>query len=576
MNFRRVSLLWKIWLSTSVALTAMFAVIGYLVQRGVQETATRSLMEEAQSSSKAYQALWEARAGILESLASVLSGMPATAKALQARDPEAVRSILSLWERAPSKLRGHSFLLLTDAAGEVITHHPAVLPFELDAKPLVSAASVQFPRQGRGFFVQNSMLHQVVLNPLYEGGSLSGVLIAGFSVNHQVALDLKASTGRSEFIFVSRGQVFGSTMNDRATGAVVRNLTRDQPSPLVSDGLVEYVPLGRELIDLRNQPVGSLYILRSFEETNENVARLRRRIFFIWEGAIILGLLLTYLAVERIVKPVKDLDRAASEVAMQNYDFRVSVESDDELGRLASTFNKMCESLQSARAELIRRERVATIGRLASSIVHDLRNPLAAIYGGSEMLVDTQPRPDQTRRIAENIYRASRRIQELLDDLVRVTRGKTNMDGHCSLRELVQDALSSLEPAAQTLGVKLDVKIDPHIEVMVDRPRVEGVFVNLVQNALDVMPNGGEVRITASSEGSAVMMEVADTGPGIAYEIRGQLFQPFVSHGKKNGLGLGLALARQTMLDHGGDLWASADDGKGARFILRLPRAPAA
>jgi len=573
MNFRRLSLLWKIWLSTSVALTGMFALIGYFVQRGVLETATQSLMEEVQSSSKAYQALWEARAGILTSLAGVLSGMPATDKALQTRAPESVAAILKLWESAPSKIRGHSFLLLTDASGEAITSHPAEWTSQLDAKPLVSAAAAQFPRQATGFFVQNSMLHQVVLNPLYTGGELRGVLIAGFTVDHQVALELKESTGRSEFIFVSRGQVFASTMNDRATGAVVRSLTREDPQSLVSDGLVEYVPLGRELIDLQGRPVGRLFILRSFEDTNENVARLRRRIFFIWEGAIVLGLLLTYLAVERIVKPVKDLDRAASEVAMQNYDFRVSVESDDELGRLASTFNKMCDSLQSARAELIRRERVATIGRLASSIVHDLRNPLAAIYGGSEMLVDTQPRPDQTRRIAENIYRASRRIQELLDDLVRVTRGKTNINGQFVLRDLVQDALLSLEPAAQSQNVKLRVEIDTQIEVLVDRPRVEGVFVNLVQNALDVMPEGGEVRVTASPEGSSVMIEVADTGPGIAYEIRGQLFQPFVSHGKKNGLGLGLALARQTMLDHGGDLWASADDGKGARFVLRLPRA---
>jgi nitrogen fixation/metabolism regulation signal transduction histidine kinase len=113
----------------------------------------------------------------------------------------------------------------------------------------------------------------------------------------------------------------------------------------------------------------------------------------------------------RIVEPLKELDRAAAEVARQNYEHRVKVVSQDELGRLARTFNAMCASIQQARQELIRQERISTIGRLSSSIVHDLRNPLAAVYGGSEMLVDAELTPAQVKRLAANIYRASRRIR---------------------------------------------------------------------------------------------------------------------------------------------------------------------
>lgn len=558
----------------------MFALMGYFIQRGVQATATRSLQEEVQASSKAYEALWEARAELLESLAMLLSRLPATQQALESHDPETARELLSVWQRTPGQLLGHSFLLLANPQGELVASVPKSDQPPIEVPPLVKTAVSRFPAQVSGFFVQNSLLHQVVVTPLYpNGGSktkLAGILIAGFTVSSTIAQEFKVTTGRSEFIFVSRGQVFASTLDDRATGSVVRNLIRDQSSGLVRDGIRDYVPLSRDLIDIEGRLTGKLFILRSFEDAQDNLSILRRRIFLIWAGAVILGLLLTYAATERIVKPLKDLDRAAGEVAMQNYDYRVSVDSDDELGRLAATFNEMCDSLQSARAELIRRERIATIGRLASSIVHDLRNPLAAIYGGSEMLVDTQPTPAQTRRIAENIYRASKRIQELLDDLVRVTRGKVSTDAPCNLKTLVRDALSTLEPAAQTQAVKLELEIDEALEVVADRPRLEGVFVNLVQNALDVMPAGGSVRISASTDAGVVMVEVADTGPGIAQEIRGQLFQPFVSYGKKNGLGLGLALARQTVLDHGGDLWAVSEEGKGARFVLRLVRAGAA
>src|SRR5262245_41192273 len=113
MNLRRLSLLWKIWLSTSVALTAMFAAIGYLLQLGFQDTATRSLQEEVQSSSKAYEALWEARADQLYALASMLSSMPSTRQAVQSKDKAAIQAVQALWEKAPGKLREQSFLILT-------------------------------------------------------------------------------------------------------------------------------------------------------------------------------------------------------------------------------------------------------------------------------------------------------------------------------------------------------------------------------------------------------------------------------------------------------------------------------
>jgi signal transduction histidine kinase len=105
---------------------------------------------------------------------------------------------------------------------------------------------------------------------------------------------------------------------------------------------------------------------------------------------------------------------------------------------------------------------------------------------------------------------------------------------------------------------------------------MERAFVNLIGNALEAMPDGGEVRISAEVEDGAVLIHVEDNGPGIAPEIRSQLFQPFVSAGKRNGLGLGLALSRQTVLEHGGDMWVESQPGRGARFSFRLPGAQVA
>jgi signal transduction histidine kinase len=282
------------------------------------------------------------------------------------------------------------------------------------------------------------------------------------------------------------------------------------------------------------------------------------------------GLWLTYLLAGKIVEPVKQLDRAAAEVARQNYDFRLRVNSDDELGRLAVTFNAMCASIQSARAELIRQERISTIGRLSSSIVHDLRNPLAAIYGGAEMLVDTELSPPQMKRLAANIYRASRRIQELLQDLVNVSRGKSEAPEVCNLLEVVQAACDASAAAAESQNVDITVEACDQIELPIERARMERVFLNLIDNALEAMPDGGSIHITGRLDADSVFIEFGDTGPGILPSIREKLFEPFVSAGKKNGLGLGLALSRQTVLDQGGEIWVE-QGSPGARFVIRLP-----
>jgi signal transduction histidine kinase len=297
------------------------------------------------------------------------------------------------------------------------------------------------------------------------------------------------------------------------------------------------------------------------------------RFLLLWLAAICAGPGLTYLLARRTLEAVEQLDRAAAEVARQNYAVEVEVPSEDEMGRLARSFNAMCASIRRAHEERICQERLSTIGHLSGSIVHDLRNPLAAIYGGAEMLVDADLPPAHVKRLAGNIYHASQRIQELLQDLLNVSRGKTSAPEPCRLREVAAAACESLAATAESHGATLTVEIAAEIELPLERSRMERAFVNLIGNAIEAMPEGGDVRISAQLDGSTVVAHVDDTGPGVAQEIRSKLFQPFVTAGKRNGLGLGLALTRQAILEHGGDLWAGNAPGGGARFSMCLPGA---
>jgi signal transduction histidine kinase len=386
-------------------------------------------------------------------------------------------------------------------------------------------------------------------------------------VDDGVAQRLKESTGGSEYVFVTRDSIITSTLSSDARRAIGPQLIKNPGTSEIADHLA----LSRPLFDASGHPVGQLFILRSLAGASQHLAALRRQMFALWLLALTAGLAVNYLVARKIMRPVAELDRAAAEIGKQNYDYNINVTSQDELGRLAETFQSMCASIRRAREELIRQERIDTIGQLSTSIVHDLRNPLAAIYAGAEMLVDSNLPEEQTKRLARNIYRASRGIQDMLQQLLNVARGKSDVSEMCSLSEVIEAAWATVAPAADARKVELEMGVADHLACPMERARIERVFSNLFENAIDAMRYGGKVQIQSQIDHDNILVRVDDTGPGINPAVRTRLFQPFVTAGKKNGLGLGLALSRQTLLDHGGDIWAETN-GPGARFCLRLPK----
>ena len=576
MKVPRMNLLLRIWLSTSVALTLIFLVTAWLLQRYALDASNRSLEEEVAASFQAYESLWRSRSESLASVASIVSSMPNVRDAFRTRHEATIRDVAGeIWDRVNESLRETAFLAVVSPEGDFTAplgpQTGSPLP---KAWPVVKRLRDRFPKQVSGFMPIDGHLFQLVITPVYvdsgSGRGLISILLTGFEVNHLVAQRLKEATG-SDFLFAAPDRVYASTLNPRASGRL-RALARPGTRPaMVNDGVTEYVSLATALTSLDGQPIGTLSIHRSFEAASQSLQQLRTRLALVWLAAVALGLAVSYALARRLVRPIEMLDAAAAEIARQNYDFRVPVEDSGELGRLAETFNSMCSSIQEARRELIRQERISTIGRMASSIVHDLRNPLAAIYGGAEMMVDTDLTPGQVKRLAANIYNASRRIQDMLQDLLQVTRGPAREREVCGIREMVEAAVDAAAPAAAERGVRITHAVDAGLSAPVERSRMERVLLNLISNAIEAMPGGGEIEITAWREGDTVRIEVADNGPGISPEIRGQLFQPFVTHGKKNGLGLGLALSRQSVLDHGGDIGAVNRPGGGALFVIRIP-----
>jgi signal transduction histidine kinase len=577
LSLRRLPLLWRIFLSTSIAITALFAATGWLVQTYASRVSEQSLEEEVRTSLQAYQALWTTRAQTLAAVSSVISSMSDVRAAFGTRDQATIRDTAKeMWSRGSSLqlAQEDAVFLVLSPTGAVIASLGGDYPGSWPAGLSFKGIEKQFPRQVLGFLAQDSRLYYVVLTPVYvQSGSaeeLLNILVAGFEVNRKLANSLKESTSGSEFVFLSSDHVAASTLPAMSADAIDAFQRQKAAGRLKLNG-TDYFVLGSPLNDVEGRPVGELRILRSFGGASRALADLKRNVAGIWFIAVLAGLVFTYLLARRIVEPVQRLDYAASQLARENYDFRVPVETEDELGRLARTFNAMCDSLKSARQELIRHERMSTITRLSTSLVHDLRNPLAAIYGGAEMLVDSDLPPAQSKRLASSIYRASRRIHELLQDLANISRGKNESLEMCRLVDVVNAANDLVAPAADGQNVRITIDVPEDIELSLGRARIEQVFLNLMTNALEAMPGGGQLTVRARSANENVLIEIDDTGSGVPEQARTALFQPFVSVGKKNGLGLGLALSRQTVLDHGGDLWLGDKSGPGTLFRMRMP-----
>jgi signal transduction histidine kinase len=208
-------------------------------------------------------------------------------------------------------------------------------------------------------------------------------------------------------------------------------------------------------------------------------------------------------------------------------------------------------------------------GWLSASILHDLRNPVGTIYAGAEMLMMLDTTPKQVKRLAANMHRAAGRLRELLADLTSVTYGKRSTPEICDISEIIAAASEAAAAAMENQRVQILLDVPGGIALPLARSRMKLMFFNLITNALEAMPRGGEVHIGATRNRDSVLVAIEDTGPGIPHEIRDKVFEPFVTAGKENGLGLGLAFCRQAVLDHGGDIWI--EPAAGARFLIRLP-----
>jgi len=288
-----------------------------------------------------------------------------------------------------------------------------------------------------------------------------------------------------------------------------------------------------------------------------------------------------FLFTLRTLRPLRVLRTRAREVAGGDYVRRTGVTSKDEIGDLAREFDAMAGAIEEREQRLIRSERLATVGRMAAQITHEVRNPLASIGLYAELLGDEivdQGRPnEEAKRLVTSIISEVDRLTEITETYLRFARLPRPKLEREDLGAIVTGVLEFARAELAQAGIALDLVVEPGLpDVAADEAQLRQALLNLVRNAREAMSDraGGRLRVAVAAAGAPeapeVRVSVADSGAGISREYLGQIFEPFFST-KERGTGLGLALVQQIIVEHGGRVDVESSPETGTTFSLTIP-----
>jgi len=291
--------------------------------------------------------------------------------------------------------------------------------------------------------------------------------------------------------------------------------------------------------------------------------------------AVLVSIAVTFGA-RRTLRPLKGLVAGTKRIGSGDYSQRVVIDTRDELGMLAREFNNMAAAVEEREQRLIRSERMAAAGRIASHITHEIRNPLSSISLNTELLEEEfqglkGAEADEAQSLCKAIQQEVDRLTDLTEEYLRFSRLPRPELQREDLHELLTSLLSFMSTELSEKGVRLVQDIPEGLPaVEADENQLRQAFVNLLRNAGEAMsPDGGTLEITARSRGGQVELIFADSGPGIQPGNLAKIFEPFFST-KKTGSGLGLALTQQIIHEHGGTIEVQSSEGEGTRFTVRL------
>ena len=559
-------------LLTSAGLTAASLLI---VQRTVETQVRRDLGNDLVNSVETFRSVQKQREAALTSSAELMADLPSLKALMTSHHAPTIQDA----SRDMFRLSGGDLLALLDASNQFVGFHTR--------SPGITQEQVQHLLQHRNaldeplqWWFAGGHLYEVVLAPIYFGprdsNSLLGTVAVGYEMNAALAHQV-SQIAASQVAIVCGDTVVVSTLNADQTSELATRFRQNPPASGPTDW-----KLGREsfvassvALNPGESPAVTMAVLKSYDEATAFLNHLSQLLLVVGLGAFFAGSVLVYATALTFTRPLEELVEGVRALGKGDFRYPVKPHGKGEVAELTNAFIRMRAGLLEAQQRLLGAERLATIGRMASSISHDLRHPLTAVLANAEFLADADLTPRQREELYLEIRIAVNRLTDLIDSLLELSWPAESLNlVEAPVERTISRSIELVHAHPQFQRIQMELESSGLHSAQFDPRKMERVFYNLLLNACQAAQSAGgsHVAVTVQDFGDALEIRVSDDGPGVESSIRDKLFQPFVSHGKQNGTGLGLTIAQKIVQDHGGSLQLELS-GPG-RTVMRivLPR----
>lgn len=568
----------RMLLVAAVALIIAGATFGSLliVRHQLEVQVTQDLSTDLAHSVTTFQHLEAQRLSTLERENALLADLPDLRALMTTSDQPTIEDAgVRFWKISDSDL-----LALADNRGRVLAAYAKELndttALRLDLQRLFQSPT---PR----YLVSSDRLYACSTRPIYSGREKDGILLGYVVSCFVIGPDFLREIGQAtavEAVFLSQRHSVASTLDD----SILRDLTslpdigqRDPNVPVsLAIGNQRFIAAVRDLS--ANAPASlQLVVLKSFDQAEKSIRQIDRLVLIAGFLALVVGTLLMIWLSRIVTRPLEDLATGVRAFGLGDSSHLLPNDGTREVRELSLAFSRMRDEILRTNHALLESERLATIGRMASSVSHDLRHYLASVYANSEFLASSPLSEHERTEILSDIRMAVHGTTELIESMLIFSRtGAAVRRSHELVATLLERALTLLRAHPDAAGVKLTAKYCDAAETaaLVDGKQIERAIYNLLLNACQsarTNEQDASVEARLAVHDGMIVIEVQDSGPGVPESIRTSLFQPFVSEGKQKGSGLGLTLAHCIAAEHGGEVVLVATEPGETIFRMRIP-----
>lgn len=546
-----------------------------LVRRSVQAQVKKSIFADLHNSVSTYQNFHRERELTLTHLAELLADLPNLRALMTTRHEATIQDASTdLW-----RLGGSDLFVLADRTGKVVALHTATPGFSREMAQ--QALSHPFGQEGSGqWWFGAQHLYQVFLKPIYAGpaaeNNLLGFLVIGYEIDDTVASQV-SRIAASQVAFYYGDTIVRSTLDPTHEAQLSRHPIM-QSAPGIPEP--EQVQLGDERflgtsLELATDKAPSvrLSVLKSYDQATAFLDSLNRLLLALGLTAVLGGSALVFFISHTFTRPLGHLVEGVRALGRGDFHYHLDARGGDEVAEVTGAFNRMRDSLLKTQQELIDAERLATIGRMASSVSHDLRHSLAAIVANAEFLCESRLSTDQREELYQEIRIAVNQMTELIDSLLEFSRTRESLRRtYGSVKESADRVVQAVRTHPRFHPVRIAVRQEGNSTGWFDTKKLERALYNLLLNACEATSGeDGRINVDLREVLGGLQIRVSDNGRGVPESIRGNLFEPFISYGKENGTGLGLTVVQKIVQDHGGDVIVENTSEAGTVFRITLP-----